>query len=278
MLQLIEVAQARGRGAGFGHSSYGFGAPVSDFLAFANGQSTPASFVGGVGAPNIVYCNKDRAARPQCMLNKSGDAAKAPIRDMQRAIDRIINAIPTNGLAGRTLKGQMPNGDGTTSEKSFPVPSNLSSPIARGGGGGYDGIVGDTSTKYGVMAMTLAGMLKKFPNPGISLAFVSPTRNDIYAEYSKEIADYLNDVADHMPELLAAFNERGNVPVQTHLDVETIPFVVPQVAQESRLGPILFGAAAMVGLTTIGALASGKHAPRKLYAEPALGRKHRRGY
>ncbi len=187
-----------------------------------------------------------------------------------------MNAIPSNSLAGRQMKGQMPNGDGTTSEQTFTVPSNLQSPIASGGGGGYDGIVGDTSTKYGVMAMTLAGMLKKFPNPGISLAFVSPTRNDIYAEYSTEIADYLNDVADHMPELLSQFNERGNVPVQTHLDVTTIPFVVPLVAKESRLGPILVGAAAMIGLTTIGAVASGKHKPDFAYESSALGRKGRR--
>lgn len=279
MLQLIEIAQARGRGAGFGSGfGYGFGAPVNDFLAFANGQATPASFVGGNGAPGIVYCNKDSARRPQCMLNRSGEAAKAPIRDMQRAIDRVIDQIPANNLGGQTLKGQMPNGDGTTSEQTFPVPTNVTSPLARGGGGGVDGIVGDTTTKYGVLALTLAGMLKKFPNPGISAAFVAPSRNDIWAEYSVEIASYLNDVADNFQSLLTAFHERDNKPIQTQLDVATIPFVVPKVAQKSRIAPIVLGAAAMLGMTTIGALAAGKKKPGFMYTpSPAFGRNRRGG-
>jgi len=276
LLALVQVAQSRAASRGLGRG-YGLAGPVSDFTAFANGSASPTSFVGGVGASNIVYCNKDRAFRPQCTLNRAGEAAKAPIRNMQRAIDRIIDQIPTNNLAGRQMQGQMPTGDGTTSEQPFTVPSNLRSPIASGGGGGYDGIVGDTTTKYGVMAMTLAGMLKKFPNPGISLAFVSPTRNDIYAEYSTEIADYLNDVADNFQSLLTAFQERGNTPVQTHLDVATIPFVVPLVVQKTKIAPIVIGAAAMLGATTIGALAASKKKPGFMYEpSPAFGRSRRR--
>lgn len=275
LLQLVQAVQARTMSRARVAFPGGLGAPVSDFLAFNNGQASPPSFVGGTGAPGIVFCNKDRAFRPQCTLNRAGDAAKAPIRDMQRAIDRIIDLIPTNSLAGRQLRGQMPTGDGSTTEQTFTVPGNLRSPIASGGGGGVDGIVGDTTTKFGVIALTLAGMLKAFPNPGVALAFVSPTRNDVWAEFSIEIADYLNSVAKNFAKLLDDFNNRGNVPVQTQLDVSTIPFVVPLAAQKSKKGMVIGAAAAMVGLTAIAAVAAGKKKPDFMYDSvptPALGR------
>lgn len=269
LLQLIQMAQARamqrsGRG-GFA----GFGAPIiGDFAAF-QAASTSATYKS---EDNLVFCTKDKANRPQCVLNKAGEAAKAPIRGMQRAADRIIDLIPTHGLAGRQMKGQMPTGDGNTAEQLFTVPSNLQSPI--GAQSGYDGIVGPSTMQFTVLALTLAGMLKKFPNPGIALAFVSPTRTDIFAKFSTEIADYLNDVADNFPTLLAAFNERGNIPVQTQLDVETIPFVVPLAAKKTNVAPIIVGAAAMIGLTTIAAVSAGKRKPDFMYGpSPALGRR-----
>lgn len=270
LLTLIQVAQdrARSRSGLGGH----FGAAISDFAAFQAG-STSATYKSDDG---LVYCTKDKANRPQCVLNKAGDASKAPIRAMQQAADRIINLIPTNNLAGRQMKGQMPTGDGSTAEQTFTVPSNLSSPI--GAQSGYDGIVGPSTMQFTVLALTLAGMLKKFPNPGISLAFVSPTRTDIFAKYSTEIAAYLSDVADNFPSLLAAFAERGNTPVQTQLDVATIPYVVPQVAEKTKIGPIVVGAAAMLGATTIGALAAGKRKPGFMYEpSPAFGRNRRGG-
>jgi len=279
-LDLIEQARARAymlHAQGLGYFA-GFGQPANDFNTFNNGSSSPASFVGGTGALNIVFCNKDSAFRPQCVLNKTGDGNKAPIRDMQRAIDRVMDQIPTNSLAGRELRGQMPTGDGTTSEQTFTVPSNLLSPIATGGGGGIDGIVGDTTTKFGVLALTLAGMLKAFPNPGISAAFVSPTRNDVWAEFSTEIANYLNDVANNFPELLQAFEARGNVPIQTQLDVSTIPFVVPLAAQSNKTGLIIGTAAAMLGLTALAAVSAARHKPAMAYEDaykPALGRGRR---
>jgi hypothetical protein len=279
LLQLVETAQANARARQAYGAFAGFGAPVNDFIAFNNGQASPTSFVGGTGASNIVFCNKDRAFRPQCVLNKVGEAAKAPIREMQRAIDRVIDLIPSNNLAGRQMKGQMPTGEGTTSEQIFTVPANLRSPIASGGGGGVDGIVGDTTTKFGVIALTLAGMLKAFPNPGISLAFVSITRNDIWAEFSNEIAAYLNGVADQFKTLLDAFDARGNVPIQTQLDVKTIPFVVPLAAErKANVGAIIGTAVAMVGLTTVAAISAAKKKPVALYEEhyrPALGRGRR---
>jgi hypothetical protein len=270
LLALIQAAQDRAHSrSGFGGH---FGAAISDFAAFQAG-STSATYKSDDG---LVFCTKDRANRPQCTLNKAGEAGRAPIRAMQRAADRIIDLIPTNGLAGRQMKGQMPTGDGATTEQVFTVPSNLSSPI--GAQSGYDGVVGPSTMQFTVLALTLAGMLKKFPNPGIALAFVSPTRTDIFAKYSTEIADYLNDVADHFPTLLAAFSERGNTPVQTQLDVATIPFVVPQVAEKTKIGPIIVGAAAMLGATTIGALAAGKKKPGFMYEpSPALGRNRRGG-
>lgn len=266
ILTLIQVAQARARGA----AGYGFGAAVSDFAAFQNGPKT-ATFVSD---DKLVFCNKDSANRPQCVLNKTGDAAKAPIRAMQSAIDRIINLIPANNLAGRQMQGQMPTGDGTTATQTFTVPSNLSSPIASQSG--IDGIAGPSTMQFGVLALTLAGMLKSFPNPGIALAFVSPTRTDLFAKFSQEIADYLNNVADNFPSLLAAFSERGNTPVQTQLDVQTIPFVVPLAAQKTNLAPIITAAAAMIGLTAIGAVSAAKKKPDFMYEgdlSPTFGRR-----
>lgn len=267
LLQLIQAAQERAMSRM--RASYGFGAPLTDFEAF---QAAPRTATYK-SEDNLVYCTKDSANRPQCVLNKAGEASKAPIRGMQRAVDRIIDLIPTNSLAGRQMKGQMPTGDGTTTEQIFTVPSNLRSPI--GAQAGYDGVVGASTMQFTVLALTLAGMLKKFPNPGISLAFVSPTRTDIYAKYSEEIDDYLNDVADHFPELLSQFNERGNVPVQTQLDVSTIPHVVPLAAErKSRVAPIVTAAAAMLGLTTVAAISSAKKKPDFLYTpSPALGRR-----
>lgn len=268
ILQLIAAAQARAMSRA--SRSSGFGAAMSDFAAFQAGPRN-ATYKSDDG---LVYCTKDSANRPQCVLNKAGAAAKAPIRDMQHAVDRIINLIPTNNLAGRQMKGQMPTGDGTTTEQTFTVPGNLSSPV--GAQSGYDGVVGASTMQFGVLALTLGGMLKKFPNPAVAAAFVSPTRTDLYAKYSTEIADYLNDVADHFPELLSQFQERGNVPVQTQLDVSTIPYVVPQAAERRSLAPVVVTAAAMVGLTTIGAVSAAKKKPGFAYKlAPALGRGRR---
>jgi hypothetical protein len=277
-LQLIEQAQQTARTrSGFG--GFGrFGAAVSDFALF----QTPPTSRTFVSDDKLVFCNKDSANRIQCVLNKTGEAAKAPNRDMQRAIDRVIDLIPTNALAGRQLKGQMPTGDGTTTEQTFTVPSNLKSPV--GAASGYDGVVGDSTMKNGILALTLAGMLKAFPNPGIALAFVSPTRTDIWTKFSAEIASYLNDVANNMGALVSAFNERGNVPIQTQLDVETIPFVVPLAGEKkSNLAPIITAAAAMIGLTAIAAVSAAKKKPDFAYeggddfVRPAFGDRPR-GY
>jgi hypothetical protein len=154
--------------------------------------------------------------------------------------------------------------------QTFPIPTNLTSPIRAASN--YDGIVGSSTMSFTIMALGLAGALKKFPNAGISLAFVSPTRPDYFAKFSQEIADYLNDVANNFPALIAAYKERGNVPVQTHLDVETIPFVVPLAAEKRSIAPYIVAGAAMIGLTTIAALSAGKHKPDFLYTAPALGR------
>lgn len=274
LLQLIDVTRiAASTGSGFGGFGAGSSPIIGDFVAFQNGPVT-ATYKD---TENLVYCNKDSANRPQCTLNKLPPMNKAPIRDLQRAVDRIIDLIPTNQLEGRQMRGQVPQADGTTRDEFFTVPSGLRSPIAAQSG--IDGIVGPSTSRFAVLALTLAGMLKKFPNPGVALAFVSPTRDDIFAKFSTEIANYLEDVAANFGPLLQAFEARGNTPVQTQLDVKTIPYVVPLAAGRSNKGIIIGTAAAMVGLTAIAAVSAAKHKPDFAYADtprPALGRRKRR--
>jgi hypothetical protein len=275
LAQLIATARQRARAkrSGFGR---GLGAAFTDDFAGFLAGGPSATFKD---ADNLVYCNKDAANRPQCQLNAyAGSAAKnGPVAALQRAADRIMNLIPANNLAGRQLRGQVPTGDGTTQEQTFTVPSTIPNPI--GSQSGYDGVAGESTMHFGTLALTLAGMLKAFPNPAVSLAFVQPERTDIYAKFASEIAAYLNDVADNFGPLLDAFGARGNVPVQTQLDVATIPFVVPQAAQKSRKGAIIGTTVAMIGLTTIAAISAAKKKPHALYEEgfkPAFGRGGRR--
>lgn len=273
--QLIEIARLRSSGTpGLGY--YGFGAAfVDDFAGFLGG-GIKATFKD---AEDIVYCNKDQGNRPQCVLNRfvGAEARRGPVADMQRAADRIMSLIPTNKLAGRQLRGQVPSGDGSTQEQTFTIPDTIPNPI--GTQTGYDGTTGESTMHFTTLALTLAGMLKAFPGSAISLAFVRPERTDIYTKYSAEIASYLNDVADNFKSLLDAFNARGNVPVQTQLDEKTIPFVVPIVGQKKGKAKVIVGtAAAMIGLTAVAAVSAAKKKPAALYEEsyrPALGRRRR---
>lgn len=243
---------------------------VSDFDAFLDGGRS-ATFKSADG---VVYCNKDNANRPQCWLNKVGEAGKAPIRAMQQAIDRLTN-LATQQLAGRELRGPVPKADGTTPIESFKI-DNITDPIKRRAG--YDGIVGPDTRGAGVYAITIAGMLKKTPNTATSIVFTHPTREDIWAAYSQETANYLNDVADNFATLMRAYEARDYVPAQTPLVADTIPYVVPKAAEKTKIGPIVVGAAAMLGATTIGALAAGKKKPGFMYEpSPAFGRNRRGG-
>lgn len=272
LLQLIEASQIAAT-----HGGYEFGAAFTDDYAAFIAGGTSATFKD---AADIVYCSKDRANRPQCVLNAfTGSKARSgPIAEMQRAIDDLVNKS-TDLLAGRELKGPVPQADGTTTDQSFRI-ENIRNPILRGPG--YDGIVGDSTLRYGVYAITIAGLLKKTPNAATSLAFVSITRSDIWAKYAREIAAYLNDVTNNFQSLHNAFLARGNQAAQTQLDAKTIPYVVPLVTtKKSNKGLIIGTAATMLGLTAVAAVSAAKKKPAALYEEayrPAFGRGRRRAY
>lgn len=269
----------------------GFGQSVGDFVAFNNGQASPATFTGdpaGFGLGAVVFCNKEAGTnRTQCILNKTGDGAKAPIRAMQIATDRIITLV-NQGLRGQLegdqLCAQFPREDGSgTFSNCAPIGQIQDNPIATGGGGGIDGIVGDSTRGPVALAITFAGALKQIPNRNVAIAFINPLNSGILAEMSGDIAAYLNDVADHFADLIAAFKARGDVPIQTQLDpatIEALPFVLPAaVAGSSNKKAIIATAAAMIGLTGIAAYAAGAKKPMALYTDsprPALGRGRRR--
>jgi hypothetical protein len=273
LADLLREAAARQRALLVVSATNGLGAAFTDDYAsfLAGGQK--ATFKD---AANIVFCNKDAANRPQCQQNRfTGSAAKnGPVADLQRAADRIMNAIPGFDLGGRQMKGPLPDGSGGTVDGVFTIVDNGKNPI--GSRSGYDGTLGSSSLGFASQAMTLAGMLKKTPNPATALAFVSPAREDIYTKFAAEIATYLNDVADNFKTLLDAFDARGNVPAQTPLDVRTIPFVVPLASEKGpNKGLIIGTAAAMVGLTALAAVSAAKKKPVALYEEgfkPAFGR------
>lgn len=267
----------------------GFGQPVSDFNAFNNGQSLPASFVGdpaGFGLGNVVFCNKEaNTNRVQCVLNQTGDGAKAPIRRMQQAVDRLITLVNA-GLRGQLSDDQLcaefPREDGSgTFSNCARIGEIQDNPIATGGGGGIDGIVGDSTRGPTALAITFAGALKQIPNRNVAIAFINPLNNGILAEMSSEVAEYLNDVSNNFDTLVTAFKARNNQPVQTALDpttIEALPFVKPGATRGPQTGLIIGTAAAMVGLTALAAVSAARHKPAMAYEDsyrPALGRGRR---
>lgn len=228
----------------------GLGALVADWSAFVAGGRT-ATYVD---PEKRVYCNKDSANRPQCWENKPGEQGHAIIRSLQQTVDGLINQIPIRDLVGKTLVAQVPAGDGTTREKQFTIPPLTPNPIGAGRGGGYDGYVGDTTMLFATTAMTIAGMLKAFPNPEVTLVFVTmPERNDILARHAEAVNGYLRDVTENFDTLLQAYFDRGKVPVQTQLDVETIPFVEEKPKMARRNTAAIVG----VALLLLGVAAGG---------------------
>jgi hypothetical protein len=254
----------------------GFGAAGSDWPAFVAGGAS-ATYQD---AAKVVWCNKDHDNRIQCQLQKyTGSAARSgPVADMQRAADAIMNQIPAYNLGGQQMHAPVPSGDGTTTtEQTFTILDNGQNPI--GSQSGYDGINGPLTQGIVGQALILAGMLQQVPD-NVALAFVSPSRLDIYTMYATEISQYLNGVAGNFVALLQAFQNRGNVPASTPLDVATIPAVVPAVikSNQRKIVAIVGASATVLGLTTVAAVASAKHKPHALYDDikPALGRSRRR--
>jgi len=279
-LLLQRARQRQAMHEGLGGSRRGFGAATGNWDAFYSGsvssfQNDANDPVPGMPA-KVVYCNRDNANRIQCQLQKytGSAAAGGPVADMQRATDRLMNLIPAYNLGGREMKAPAPTGYGSSADTKFTIVDNGQNPI--GSQSGYDGVNGPSTNGIVGQALVLAGALKQIPN-STALAFVSPNRVDISTEYAADIAKYLNGVADNFGSLLQAYQNRGNVPASTPLDVSTIPAVLPLVAQRSKIGPIIIGAAAMIGLTTIAALSAAKHKPDALYNDlgPALGRRRR---
>jgi hypothetical protein len=210
---------------------------------------------------------------------------------MQNAVDRIITLVNTqlrNQLANDLLCAEVPREDQSGTFKNCqPIGELKNNPIATGGGGGIDGIVGDSTMKSAPLALTFAGALKQIPNRNVAIAFINFGNNAIYAQMSQDIAGYLNDVANNFTNLVAAFKARGDKPIQTQLDpatIEALPFVVPASTRGTAWRPIgtMVGVgAAMIGLTAIGAVAAAKHKPTALYKDdefqPAFGRRRHRG-
>lgn len=277
LAQLLHQAAQRQRSSRRGPTGLGI-AFTGDYQGFLSGGQS-ATYKD---AQNIVFCNKDSANRPQCVLNSAvGAAARSgPIANMQRAVDRIMNAIPAFKLGGRQMTAPLPTGDGTTTtDQTFTILDNGPNPIQSRSG--YDGVVGASTQGFTGEALILAGMLKQVPN-SVALPFVSPGREDIYAIYSNEIAAYLNDVANNFQDLLADFTARGNVPASTPLDVTTIPAVVP-IAGEKRLAgkaAVIGAGVAMVSLTGLAAFAAANKKPMGLYRDvsPAFGRRRHRSH
>lgn len=272
--ELLEQARQRQMMHRRGYA--GFGAATNDWDAFVAG-GTSASFQDPA---KVVYCNKDKANRIQCQLQKytGRAAASGPVADMQRAADAVMNQIPAYNLGGQQMHAPLPTGDGTTTtEQTFTIVDNGHSPI--GSQSGYDGINGPLTQGIVGQALILAGMLQQVPD-SVALAFVSPARVDVYTMYATEIAAYLNDVSNNFDALLNAFKNRGDTPASTPLDVTTIPAVVPAAAKKDRrkIAAIVGASAAMFGLTTVAAVSSAKKKPRMMYDDirPTLGRGRRR--
>jgi hypothetical protein len=276
LLAVIQAIQERAR---LRTQSRGLGELVHDFAAYASG-GLDAVYVSPDGA---VYCSKIKPQNyQQCKLNKAGEAGRAPIREMQRAVDRFINLV-TSRLQGRALRGIVAREDGTQEEMSITI-DNLRDPIAKETG--YDGIVGPSTRNYVAYAMTVAGILKRTDAPdvkngvAVTNVWAHPTRPDLMAAYSKEIASYLDGVSRDFDALISAYEAR-KTPAQTPVDnPDTLPYVVPQAVQEPRvkLGRAIIGTAAMLGVTTVGAIAAGKKkaALDAIRLGPALGRHRRR--
>jgi hypothetical protein len=284
LLQIVEEVQTQAlrREASARSSSLGtlasLGALFRDYAAFVAG-GLDATYVSPDGA---VYCSKIKPQNyVQCKLNLAGEAGKAPIREMQRAVDRFINLV-TARLQGRTLRGLVAR-EGVQREESFTI-DNIINPIASETG--YDGIVGPSTAKYVAYALNVAGILKRTDDPdvengvAVTNVWAHPTRRDLMAAYAKEVATYLNQVADNFDALVAAYEQRGREPAQTPVDnPDTLPYVVPLAVKPSVKAPIITAAAAMVGLTTIAALSAAKKKPAFLYERlpsPAFGMPARR--
>jgi hypothetical protein len=274
---LFEVAQALTARAQRSAAATGFGAALTNFEEFlaASAAGRAASFVDPT---KTVFCKvPDKAGlfRLECVANSTNLADRGPARAMQQATDALLNQIPLFQLAGQSLDVKLPGG-GTRPVFIDKFPTNPILTI----GGGYDGVVGAGTMQFAEPALLLAASLSA-PPPSVVPAFTSPTAFT-FTQAAGAIAGYFQEVTRNFASLLAAFKERGNKPAATPLVPETV--IVPPGAEKSKrpVGAIIGAAAAMIGLTAVGAVSAAKHKPTALYEEqgvpsPAFGRRRHRG-
>lgn len=270
LLQLVETSRAR---ASYGRS--GLGAFTTDWDAFMASRYTSPTSPTYQDSDRLVWCNKNTSNHPVCQLNAYAGAAAAngPVAQMQRAVDALINKIPVWHMK----VGQQANitgPDGVTTVRTIDPLGQ--SPIAMESG--YDGLVGNSTGKYALAALILAGALKPIPNT-VAGAYITPTNANI-AMYAHGIAEYLTDVNENFDSLLADYQARGRVPATDPFTPSSVPALAPYVPSPRKNTGVILGAAAlMVGLTTVASISAAKKKPGSLYSDmpsPAFGRRRGR--
>jgi len=229
----------------------GLGDAFSDYNAFLQ-SDTSATYTDSTGQ---VYCNKDSANRPQCVMSQYGAGNGGPVVAMQQATDAFLNQVPAFHLMllanGQMLQARAADGSlGVLTPGA--VEGLVQNPIATKGGG-YDGVVGPGTIGLAALAVSIAGSLAPFPN-NVAQAFTSQ-HEDQFALYAADIATYLNYVTTNFSTLLAQYMQQYT-PAPA-----LVPAAIPLVAQAMNLAPppsakskaplyigAAIGAAAIIGI------------------------------
>lgn len=272
LTQYVSALRTTPRPAGFGRY-YGLEAAFDTFDAFYTSGKTAT----WTDPTKQAYCRKDSANRPVCWLTSYAPttaARKGPIATMQRAVDALVNKIPVWHMeVGQKAKITGP--DGMTAEKTIDrLPD---SPILNSAG--YDGVVGDSTGKYALAALILAGALKSIPDT-VAAAYIAPHNGNL-ALYAQGIADYLNNVTDNFASLLSAYKERDRQPATDPFVPATVPALAPYVPQPSSNKGVLIGLAVGGVLLTVGASLAARKAQEERGGSgdegfATLGYRHRR--
>jgi len=276
----IAVQRAQSPGGGFGNA-FGLATSFEAFTA-ASAARRPETFVS-----SGVFCRVPDVRglfSIECFANAKRGPADDPAKALQRATDLLMNQIPlfedtrTAQQRGEPIKVKLPDG----STEAVRIPAFPMNPVLSIGGG-YDGLIGGGTMQFAAPAMLLAGALSA-PPPSVVPAFASPTAFT-FTRDAGAIAGYFTQVANNFGRLLAEMKARGNTPAVTPLVPETVIVRPDSVEVKKRsLAPIIGAAAAMIGLTAIGAVAAAKHKPAMAYEDdlpsPAFGRRrhHSRGH
>ena len=230
-----------------------FGDSFSDYNSFLQSDAS-ATYTDSTGQ---VYCSKDSANRPQCILQSYGSGNGGPVVAMQMATDFFLNQVPAFHLMllanGQQLQARGADGSIGALDPSA-VAGLVQNPIATKGGG-YDGVVGPGTIGLAALAVSIAGSLLPYPN-NVAQAFTSE-QEDQFALFATDIANYLNDVTANFSALLAQYMQ-AYTPAPA-----LVPAAIPLVAQSLQLQPItsptqkkvLVGAAIGAAVLLTGAVA-----------------------